>query len=570
MTLLSLVATVSVLVAPQDALARPVTFTSVAKPAKRMLAELGQTAQVQLLTTGVTENEVLVIDVREVPLVEVMTKIADVTNAEWKQEGPAYRLVRPEMLARKERQQEFEHRLAQAKVIQSKLLEEIRKAEPWDPSAVAREAAQHLRQSMPDVGEGDWRRVQAVGQKLPLGRAITRVVAGLDPAILAAMEPGSRLVFSSVPNRMQRPMPPSAEAAIRDMLRMQRDYSAALARLVGDAPAPTVIYSDSALHLSMPFENISKILLVLTANRGEGYRAELALIDRESRSVGRSGRFLHSYYDMSGFVQPTQPPKLDPNEPAIEWSPLAGAQIAAVRSRSREGRITLPPELQAFYSQPERNDPLSLVASEALIALARSHKRNLVACLPDTVFSLSYGLANFDKLTPSRVAWNLEQSRSLAQSLSDKWLTLESIQPVQDRRHRSNRPALGVYLRAILAKGRADLDLKARYSLSFEGESWQDVGSMLANLMAPARGGGDFEGGVDILRIYGLFNPSQRARMFTGEPVPIGMLTPQQLSHLERMVYQGESGGLSVSQSAGGIPIDWRQEPTELLPNGIP
>ena len=118
----------------QGPLSRLIDYATVAAPAKRVLAELSQNAGIALATSPVTEAETLVVDVKRVPLGELMKRIAAVCNAEWKQEGDLYRLSRPALLERAEAKEEFDYRLASVKEALAETRQRLAKAPAWDPS----------------------------------------------------------------------------------------------------------------------------------------------------------------------------------------------------------------------------------------------------------------------------------------------------------------------------------------------------------------------------------------------------------------------------------------------------
>jgi len=58
-----------------------------------VLKDLSKAAHVDLRTSPETENEILLISVRQVPLTDLMVKIARVTSGSWRHEGKSFRLV---------------------------------------------------------------------------------------------------------------------------------------------------------------------------------------------------------------------------------------------------------------------------------------------------------------------------------------------------------------------------------------------------------------------------------------------------------------------------------------------
>src|SRR5687767_9081292 len=83
------------LVTPGTDLDKKITFTSVAKPAKKLLAEMTAIIGFPLETSPETAEEVFVVHFSDVPVGEVMKRIATAADGEWRKEESCYRLIRP-------------------------------------------------------------------------------------------------------------------------------------------------------------------------------------------------------------------------------------------------------------------------------------------------------------------------------------------------------------------------------------------------------------------------------------------------------------------------------------------
>src|SRR4051794_28975652 len=70
-----------------------VTFRSTALPAAKIVAELSRMSNVPLTVTPQTGSDIMVLAVEDMPLSEVMAKIALVDGAQWKPEENGFRLI---------------------------------------------------------------------------------------------------------------------------------------------------------------------------------------------------------------------------------------------------------------------------------------------------------------------------------------------------------------------------------------------------------------------------------------------------------------------------------------------
>lgn len=547
---------------PQDLLEKRVDYETTAKASKQVLTELTDLTGVALLPSGVTERETLVLTAKDVPLRDLMKRIADVCNAEWKEEVAGFRLVRPERLVREEQRREREIRLAVSQQVLQELKDQMAKAGPWNADSAARQVMQWINLVNSGVQDLAWRRIRSIADQLPLRRATAEILASFDAKTLAEILPETRVVFSNRPNPMQRQLPTSANRAVQNLLRMQGEYAAALARLEFEEESHRFYDGDLPVSLTKPLKQPAEVLVIVNpAANGRGFRAESILLDEGGGVLGRSGMFPLAPRPSAAAPEA----KAAQEEPAeiLTLSTLARAFFEAVRRSA-----TLPGEIAAFFTRPEQTDPLSLTPSEALKALAIHKKRNLVASIPDEMFGLYYEPP--EQLQPSRLEQLLRAQAIVDVSDDGGWITVEARMPTYGRRSRTDRGGLGNFVRAILRKGWPSLDDRAAHALSYEG-GWMNIGGSLEQLLSTRPRGFEDGGVTSLLRIYALFDSGQRQRFFNGAPHPISILTPEQLKELVKLVYHFDWPHNALTLRGGDELVQKGfLEPTELLPRGIP
>jgi hypothetical protein len=166
--------------------AQRVTFSTTATTVKKALTEIAKLTKTPLGVSVGVQGEIVLIDVKDVPLRDLLDRIATVTSSSWKQEtSGVLRLVRPAGVAKAEIRTEAAERA----------------------QAIARAIAKSTQKSdAPTVQSGGSPLslgIGGLGQGAPVGKAGFTMLSLVDPAVLANIEEGNRLVFSTNPTAMQ-------------------------------------------------------------------------------------------------------------------------------------------------------------------------------------------------------------------------------------------------------------------------------------------------------------------------------------------------------------------------------
>ena len=134
-----------------------------------------------------------------------------------------------------------------------------------------------------------------------------------------------------------------------------------------------------------------------------------------------------------------------------------------------------------------------------------------------------------------------------------------------------------------------DLDSVSQFALSNPSPTTNGIEGMDALFALPGLMPGFVSGAVNwqMLRLYGSLEPTQRASLLSGTPISFGRLNEAQRGYLEHVVFgagadlldradqkpEGEEEGFFGMMSGGfgqGPREDYRHEPTELMPQGLP
>ncbi len=564
----------------------------------RLLAELSQKTQVPMVAAGKMEFEIVALRVADVKLSDLLTRLANVTGGAWDTTGGVYRLTyddaKLKALDRAKQQRE-------AKKIQARIKAMVGKhdlSRIWtalDADKVIKDI-QTVSQDLNKSAEGtdtsaSYERYAQLTNANPTGRLTLKLLSLMDPMAIASVEPNKRVVFSSSPNRMQRPMP-GAERAIQEFLIEQGVWSGSVAQLPKATNDEEYVDSGSGYMMnSAPIKTqIAKVLLVVTNfSSFAGFNTELKVIDVKGNIVATTSMGLNDedLEDSNLFD-----PEGDPNDktPEIRLSEASKALTKVVTPSEIEGAQpnrglnSIPPEFKNMFLNPDSFDPLSFVLTDALFSVAETKKLNLVASIPDTAFYLSFFLGMQPNAKEGRFLETVKLMGDFAISEADPgWLTASPDDGWRSRLNRTERAPLSMFLKSLDQSGYS-LDAYANYLAKSptSGDGFESLGNLLIYTLFPeiAMMGEAYD--TQIIRFYGLLTADQKINLAKGRPLTVATLMPSQRAQLHRMIFDRVDGGgfQSVAVDTPALTSDtfappeegisYNTEVTEQLPNGLP
>ena len=297
-------------------------------------------------------------------------------------------------------------------------------------------------------------------------------------------------------------------------------------------------------------------------------------------------------------------------------------QFRQIFEISEPGEASLPKPSVEFLAkavQIDKFDPLSYVASEALLAYAKSKGRQLIADIPDSFPGVTAPDSTPDivaGLDQSGMAWGLMQigwGSPSVKTLEDveealgpsgciqaedggQILCIMPSSPALDRSTRVDRRQLRALSDSDPDSVLPSLDMLAAYAVHNPSLYENPVSAIFTNrfLRGAMIGGELWEG----LRFLGLLNPTQRASLEGGGTLPLASLSLPAQAQAEAMLYGASASigddkvgrpliplapqwtfGIPDAQTAapqteqGPVPEpprNYRLESTELMPAGIP
>ena len=556
-------------------IAAKLTLTRLAT-APVLVAEIGKLTGQNLEVSPTMRSEVLMVCVEGADTTEVLGRLANAASATWVPMENGFRLV-PDNAARG----------IEASAERARRLQAIR-------ASIQKKATAAETPGNPGNPFGNNRSVEAF-------------VPMLDLAVLAAMEPGDRIVFASSPTQAQRPLRGDASTPIKAWVAAHNKNATVYGESFSQLPEGIAAMMEGPLgarfkQMGRPVVGApAKVVVVATrggfpffGDVGSGIQLQARLYDKDGAVMLEESGMLDD--DPSAALLARMTAKPDAKAKAgtpIVYSKAAESLIglssfgvtgAAGMAAVGFGNLPKPnADLKALLSRPDLNDPLALVPGEGLVALAKARRKPLVACLPDsaypgvlrdaaprTVEELETGL----KSGPMRVVPDAG------------YLVLKPSEPASARLYRVDRGALATIIRAAADHESPTLDEKAEFAVRTPDPSRNPVSSALLGLFAPGvvdpvSGQSGWSG----LRLYAALSSAQRDGLTKGARIPFSTLNPGAKDALATMLY-GAGGGVEIEgkessdatdpvslgmrMALGASNESARQEPTQIVPLGLP
>ena len=557
-----------------------------AAPAPLAIAELSRQIGFPLAAMPATQNDILIIKVKGVTVRALMDKIAKVLHAGWEPQDGGYRLIRTDAMRREEIAEE-----------QAKLTEKIRTSfekmrkqniedgELNDRNAQLTVDRLYSIQEQMQAGSSatNWQDQQKLNAQAPAYRLIRRICPQLTPELLASIPRARNAVFSTKPNRMQRPMPVNLQPLIQAFKKEQAIWSRAMRNARDKRTGSQYYFENTADPANRQFGKV--LLIVSRPNEGRGVSVRIIVADTKGRTIGSGGENIG--WDNQFRNTPWETAKkAGGDEEDIVFSGTSKLlndtfQQAFTSARANGGQpdIVIDPALRPILLNPEKTELLSLTATDAVFETARIKKLNIVACPTDMMFIGLGPVAQVGSKPSSFLA--ILPNYQLETESQDGWLTIQPIDGSGTRKDRTNRLVLGQYIRSVVKEGRISLDNQADYAFR-SGKENDDFLPMFFLMLLGVLKPGDESGPGDwnALRLYGSLTAPQRQLARAGQTIPFRALNPAQIEIVRHQIFDGGYAPLQITYQQTdfadtgtednmdfGNGLD--REATEILPNGF-
>lgn len=539
--------------------AENITFRAPVEPLNVILERLGGEIGRELAVSQEGSQHYLYIDVTDVTVSQLLNAIAESTKSVWADAGTALHLVPDTTLRRREA-------LDERNAILAELQAQI--AQPIEVERV----------------EGI---VEDVRRRTERLTAVREVVRAVDLNAVAAMMPGDRIVFAENPNAYQRGFRGN----------VSRQKARLIADLNDDRSEENPEFGADEFFLMLrdmmnllgvdesefePFSkpidaNQTKMVLIVfrsdmrtrdgeTRRVAQDFSFEVAFLDADGRSVGSS------YGALGSRSSRNRPVVRDPEVGDVD-DPDTGVTVT-VESAEEEFfggvfatdenvpyEIEYPeaihylmektsyysptdtepltrPELEEILLNPEVHDPLSMVCGPILEKVGPTLGANIVINVSDDLLVRSdYGSMNLPRTVERGAGW-----LSTITEIRDEGEIVVGLPRDLNvaMNNRLNRVQLGRFLRRNYDELVVGLDSLADLALHFKNADRISWVSATTQLLTPLHdswiGGMSLEGA----KLYGLMNPSTRARIRRGESVRFMELGTATVRGIEAMILDGD------------------------------
>ncbi|OYT74767.1 MAG: hypothetical protein CFK49_06665 [Armatimonadetes bacterium JP3_11] len=574
--------------AQSDPMELRITYDKPAQTVKQLLEDLSRQTDVRFHVQPPLDAEIVLVVVREMPLKELMAHLATVTDAEWiRQSDGSHRLVRtPKILHERRKQDNAE--LLRALKRQLEQAETLQLAAPLTESQ-ARQLRNKIKELMREIENANpttplWKTpyynsLYTNSQELLAGvRLLVRLLQKMNLQHLLEIPVGERRVFSNVQGKYLTPLGFSAEPLMQQFLQEQEIvYQVWAHPTEGISPEKLNEFEErfgvgvfQEWHSRKPSRHTPKRIYVEIRRHSPEYfsfSVVLATDDgKQLLSEDGSSWFLFAKRDNQERLsaQNSSHPQIE-----IVWSERTREFLEAYRTMERtEEAVPWPAILN-----PSQTEPLSLVPTDVLCALARARGKSLVALLGD---DLASGMSKralrggrfFEEYRPT-IEWiaAIQESESVIlckpRYSSYRW------------GQRANRVALMQAIERLRQHGYPRLEAIVSLNQFVMQSISNAVAELYLQLIIPEDVW--FYLAEELFFLASL-TPVQMERLWAGQALSLADLTPAQREQLTRMLYVGSNYHLRISrrspnpseESEGGEFLRSVGLIHALYPNGLP
>lgn len=554
-----------------------------AMPLKRALPEIGRQLGVPMQASQAIGDELVLVSFTSHDAAAFRDQLAKAFAGEWRQdENGTWIFNRSTVLREQERKASHAQRLER---MARQMARERKGADPnsaFDASnadGLVKDLKKFLEMPRPRDDQYDekfYGKARDLDRRSPSNRVIRRIMDRLPIEALVPELEGTRLVYSTRPTKMQRPMPFDIMPDMRRYVQEQNVWAEAM----------------DGSGISQDNEGPMYTSLQYRRERADKPPAVAVLIIQD-RYGSRQVRV--RAYDADGKQL------LDENQGLNDWDQEANDTLQAdMKAHPRKIKLEISPESQRFaevfdYNQERRKakgitvadampfmdvtarDPLSYGASDTVFSVARTEGRNIVARVDDTYFYLS-SVGGEDPAKPGDFDATF-LNYFLQTTEENGWTRLIPKDLEQSRKAMYDRADLVRALQILAPGGRMTVERQAELALVLPDSPDQKPLYRMVQLFS-----GNRSWGVDeFLRLYGTLTPAQRKAAQGEDGLSFGRLSDASFAILNKIAYQSDEWQLQYNPTQalretfkdGRDPNQdffWNgylREPTFALPDGI-
>lgn len=541
------------------ALDKPIDFRPDVATVPNLVAKLAKQSGLRLTTGKTVTNDVVAVVAPQNSPREIMDQIAYAIEAEWKESDGEWTLSRSDTVVKDQEKRDKE---ITAKEI-GDAIAKIPDPKPWTVeslSAFALQVEGYQRQPAASQTPAAYRKLQ---DSLPGNRLLIRFLKKTSPEIFAGVPFAGRVVFSTSPTSMQRPMPSSLDVDLREYFAESRALANAWIEPAKSPYAP--IFPRPSIH------EVTKVHVIVKRSSLEGLSVTMVAYNPAGNTAFRASKEIGN--ELSEILTSE---RIDEGDTPIELRPLSKSLMTLALASISGQSLSPSPELKAVFNRPKENDPLALVNTEAMQALASHGGKPLVAAIGESQLYAAIRMAPDGKLTLNRYLQSLAAIKASREE-KDGWICFREHNPALGRFRRVDRASLDQYYRRIERERRAGLDAFAELVLKHPTPLEASLFPIHLMIAGSPKANYTYADDLSIVRFYGLLSPEQREALRSGRDIPFASFSPQQAGILTNFYYNmrhhsftnewpnAADGSRLLPDRTGEI----LGEPTEAYPKGL-
>jgi hypothetical protein len=435
----------------KDQLDRKLSPQLRATTARSALAKLSEMSGTPLAVEPALSGEIILVQAKGVTLKDLLARIARVMHAEWEPTKEGYRLARPANITQASEERDRKAFAARLKKLLDAKGQQMAKTP--DPYAQAEATLKALEDFNEKAQRGTGLNLDEPVKGSPAGRLCMELVVALGADELAGLPLFQSVVYSSHPTRAERPLPPKAA----ELIRTYAEAEQRLALLVGEKQPNGVAppFTSAPFAAALKPGGIGKVLLSISSygrTLSFGVNIYTKAGDERVFAPGSSYDLGDNAYADEAREAKAAPPRF------VELSPTA-AEFEKASAGSwdhsrfldpKPSKVELTERLLEVLAGPETIDPLSLAATDGILAMAKERGKNVIACLPDSVGRVAHLAVKVGRLDVRLFERLLPLTGGTRTAVEGDWLELSPMSPAMTTRFRLPRPALGKFVRACL------------------------------------------------------------------------------------------------------------------------
>ena len=427
-----------------------VTYSSVAKPAFSILADIAKQTGEKMQIEDLVANDVLIVRFDKLPLPEALDKITEVLHAKWTSGQNGIYIGRDAFFDDdNEKEQQAKYKEKYEAMVKTRL-DAAPKTPLTENSAkqlLLKLSSQTLDEPFSEDSEAKAERYE---RESPAGRLIDRILPLIDADVVAANRDKREIAFSNEPRPLQLPLniPDETMSAI---VEEQNLFTSAREQLAKTSPQSL----DDDHRSIIPSNPRIIVALNPTLQSSFGDIAVYIVDDKDHILAGAIQNLPSSQPDLDDYQRRKQAALERFRKFQFAPVPLTGSALDL--DRLADPRETLSPSLHDAMLDPVSIDPLSIFASRWILGAADQKNLNVVAWLSDRN-SISFHRDKRTAVDPTDLLASLAENNSEDVSIDDKWLTISPEDPIAFERDMTDRRKLAAFMHHLDDDGQETLE----------------------------------------------------------------------------------------------------------------